>query len=301
MKSFKFNTVAVLFVLLFSVNAMAQEAMEDVLYLKNGNIYRGIIIEQVPGETMKIQTIGGNVFTVTIAEIAKITKENKVVPVNNYPPALAYDRYEPYHHGYNGFHAMDSSMRSHHEFHYKRRGYFMNAYLIVEAVQGGGRMIHGYKFGRLGYLGIGFGVDMVFSSPLNHDNDNLPRDAFKGTYLPLFLYYSGDITKKNITPFYAFEAGYAWATRGGGEFGNNNNNNNPNMNIKGGMMGSVGFGVKFNARKRVNIKLSAALDFKNVKYSQTIAYYDPNGFFHQDVQHGNTNLFFPGIKFGIGF
>ena len=52
--------------------------MEDVVYLKNGNLYRGMIIEQVPNVSLKIETIGGNVFAVNIADVAKITKEHKV-------------------------------------------------------------------------------------------------------------------------------------------------------------------------------------------------------------------------------
>lgn len=299
MKSLKL--AALFFVLLFAVKAMAQEGMEDVVYLKNGNIYRGIIIEQVPGQTMKVQTIGGNVFTVEIAEIAKITKENKIATVNNYPPAMQpYGQYEPYlnRHSHNPFQRMDSSSCMRHEFHYKRRGYFMQAYLIVEAVQGGGRMIHGYKFGRLGYLGIGFGIDMVFATPMFRNNDNLPRDAFKGTYLPLFLYYSGDILKKNTTPFYALEAGYAWAMHGRDM---NNFGNSGDPSVKGGMMGSIGLGVKFNARKRVNFKISAALDYKSVSYKQDVSYYDMNGFYHPETATRKVNLFFPGIKVGIGF
>ena len=301
MKSLKL--AALFFVLLFAVKAMAQEGMEDVVYLKNGNIYRGIIIEQVPGQTMKVQTIGGNVFTVEIAEIAKITKENKIATVNNYPPAIQpYGQYEPYlnRHSHNGFQRMDSASCMRHEFHYKRRGYFMQAYLIVEAVQGGGRMIHGYKFGRLGYLGIGFGVDLIVASPLHGNIDNMPKDFFKGTYLPLFLYYSGDITKKNITPFYALEAGYAWAAHGSnmdmGSFGSNGNSH-----TKGGMMGSIGLGVKFNARKRVNFKISAALDFKSFNYTQIYAYYDANGNYIQGSDRKMATLLFPGLKFGIGF
>ncbi len=54
--------------------AKSQE-LEDVVYFKNGNIVRGMIIEQVPNETIKIKTRDGNVFVFNIADIEKIRKE----------------------------------------------------------------------------------------------------------------------------------------------------------------------------------------------------------------------------------
>jgi hypothetical protein len=53
---------------------------EDVLYLKNGTIIHGLIIETVPGELIKIQS-GRNVFVYQMSEIEKITKE--IVPVKS--------------------------------------------------------------------------------------------------------------------------------------------------------------------------------------------------------------------------
>lgn len=57
--------------------ALAQQIqqMEDVVHLKNGGLIRGIIIEQIPGESLKIQTRDGSVFVYPMDEIAKISKE----------------------------------------------------------------------------------------------------------------------------------------------------------------------------------------------------------------------------------
>lgn len=35
---------------------------EDVVYLKNGSIIRGMIVEQIPNQTLKIKTADRNVF-----------------------------------------------------------------------------------------------------------------------------------------------------------------------------------------------------------------------------------------------
>ena len=49
----------------------------EVLYLKNGSIIRGMIIEQIPNVQVKIQTSDGSVFVYTMDQVLKITKEPK--------------------------------------------------------------------------------------------------------------------------------------------------------------------------------------------------------------------------------
>ena len=65
-------TILVLLVLHSSAHA---QATVDVVYLKNGSVIRGMIIEQVPNESLKIQTRDGSVFVYAISEVEKITKE----------------------------------------------------------------------------------------------------------------------------------------------------------------------------------------------------------------------------------
>ena len=68
--------------------AFSQNNYEDVVYLKNGSIFHGIIIELVPGESMKIETFGGNVFAFKMDEIEKYTKE----PVGKHKTGVAKKR-----------------------------------------------------------------------------------------------------------------------------------------------------------------------------------------------------------------
>jgi hypothetical protein len=56
----------------FSINA--QTNYEDVVYLKNGSVIHGIIIEQIPNVSIKIKS-GQNTFVFKIDEILKMTKE----------------------------------------------------------------------------------------------------------------------------------------------------------------------------------------------------------------------------------
>ena len=61
--------------LLTATVSAQQNNLVDVVYLKNGSIIRGVIIEQVPNELIKLQTADGNLFVYQTSEIEKIIKE----------------------------------------------------------------------------------------------------------------------------------------------------------------------------------------------------------------------------------
>jgi hypothetical protein len=63
-----------LFALITTLSS-AQSNYQDVVYLKNGSVIRGIIIEQVPNKSIKIETSDGSVFFYQLDEIEKLTKE----------------------------------------------------------------------------------------------------------------------------------------------------------------------------------------------------------------------------------
>jgi hypothetical protein len=47
----------------------------DIVYLKNGSIIKGVIIEQVPNVSLKIETRDGSIFVYKFEEIEKIARE----------------------------------------------------------------------------------------------------------------------------------------------------------------------------------------------------------------------------------
>ncbi len=63
-----------IFFLSFSSLVTASEKYEDVVYLKNGSVIHGLIIEMIPTEYIKINS-NGNIFKYTMSEIQKIEKE----------------------------------------------------------------------------------------------------------------------------------------------------------------------------------------------------------------------------------
>ena len=291
MKYLKLIAIVFAAIFIFNQNSFAQEGMDDVVYLKNGNVYRGIIIEQVPGESIKVKTIGGNVFSVMIADLQKITKEDKIVAPS--APRMDYGNND-YAQRYS-YHKGDSTKQ---KFPRKKRGYFFQSQLLIEAIQGGVRIVNGYRFNRFAQLGVGIGADFVIASPSELFR-NIDGDGFRGNYLPLYLYFAGDILKTKVTPFYAFEAGYAWRFDGGGfPFGGGGFNSS---NIRGGIMGGAGLGVRFNTRRRVNFSLLMNVNFKNARYNESFVTFDMNGNPITVESSVSQTLIFPGLRFGIGF
>lgn len=283
-----------LFILLFSflaLSANAQESMEDVLYLKNGDIYRGIIIEQIPGATLKIQIAGGSVFTISINDVQKITKEprwqspyksttggSEVIPVVK--PATP---------------VVDSATLPKYMPRYKKKkGYFFLAELRAGPGNGGVRIVNGYKFGRFGFLGIGIGIDGASfnNRMLDTGVDNI-RGNSNGVYLPIVLRYSGDILRTRITPFYYVEAGYA--AHPDAPFVYNGSDS------RGGPLASVGFGCKFNTKRRVNFNLNLNATWRSNFYRGYTYYYDNMGNYYEDYRSGMDGQVFGNLCFGIGF
>lgn len=286
MKIFK-QVLLVAVVTMLPLVIFAQAGMEDVIYLKDGSIYRGIIIEQVPNVSMKIQTLGGNVFAVQIADVTKIAKEQKVAD-----PLTTEQQY-----GNKGWGHWRKDTTA---FAPRKKGYFNQVQVLLENTQGGVRVINGYKFGRLGYLGIGIGFDRVWSSPFNKWVNGLEDKALEGIYLPLYLFYSGDILNKRITPYYTVEAGYAMAFDG---IDNQYETDGMGRRPIGGAMGGVGLGVKINSRRhKGHFSILFNLNFKQVNYEKNVMTFDSNGnAIGLGTVDSYANLLFPGIRFGIGF
>ena len=66
----------------FMSMALSQERI-DVVYLKNGDIRKGTIIENVPNDYIKVETSDGSIFTIKYLDIEKMTREAKQVPIQN--------------------------------------------------------------------------------------------------------------------------------------------------------------------------------------------------------------------------
>ncbi len=66
--------LSVVFLAAVSPPLRAQQT-QDVVYLKDGSVIRGVIVEQVPGVSILIRTRDGNSFRYAMDRIARMTKE----------------------------------------------------------------------------------------------------------------------------------------------------------------------------------------------------------------------------------
>lgn len=172
------NTIAFL-LLIVSYTSFGQNNMEDVVYLKNGSIIRGIIIEQIPNQSIKIQTKDRNIFVFKIEEIEKITKEE-----------------------------IPNQKLSNTDF--KKKGYIniteiaycagigsvsVNRQDIKNIDQSWGfRSVNGIQFNEHTSLGIGFGIDAYKSA----------------TLLPITIDTRVAFIKGQISPVFTLNAGWAF-------------------------------------------------------------------------------------------
>ncbi len=276
-------------VFMLAAFAAAAQTMEDVMYLKNGSIYRGTIIEQIPGENYKIQIAGGTVFFVTVPEVLKITKESAQSEPSGYRSYQGNEMKFGWHHTMRDTSKTPAYM--------KNRRFFGSVEFRPGINNIGLRFVRGYKFNRFASLGLGVGFDGVYMGrgvSFGKDVYN-NRSINNGLYIPVYLQLSGDIFKRRITPYYFLEAGYAFHPQ------NPFVAKNPTDRSWGGPTGTAGMGVKFHSKGRVSMALNVNATYRSDFSRSTLSYIDVNG----NTVTSSTN-YFKGKVFGslglvIGF
>lgn len=157
-----------------------QAQMQEVVYLKNGSVIRGTIIEQVPNQSIKIQTIDGSIFIYNFDEVEKLTKE---MPHKNQANTNLSNKYDIT--GYRGFVDLGYTF-----------GFGNWGENRVEI-----NTSHGYQFNQYIYVGGGTGVHYYTSS--------------RSVGIPLFVDFKGNFLTGAIVPYagarigYSFDAAYS--------------------------------------------------------------------------------------------
>jgi len=162
--------------LFFSFVAFSQDVQyEDVVYLKNGSVIRGMIIEQIPNQTITIQTADRNLFVFEVEQIEKITKEEIPHMKTKGGPSPAACIGEQ-----KGFEAT------------------LDLLFGIQLDWGepvlGMHAIAGYRFFPQLFIGGGAGME-IYSEE---------------TYAPLFMQIRTDFIEGRISPFFAVNVGYAF-------------------------------------------------------------------------------------------
>ena len=176
------------------IGVAAAQNYQEVVYLKNGSVIRGVIIEQIPNQSVKIQTSDGNIFVYELSQVEKITKEQVMAPVqqrytNTYVPRERVVR-EP-----------RASLGPQDAFLptpcYK--GFFDFGYTVGVGDYGEGRVTmsttHGAQIIPYLYIGAGMGFNYFYESGCWN--------------LPIYADFRSNFLKGRITPFVDFRLGYS--------------------------------------------------------------------------------------------
>jgi hypothetical protein len=79
-------SVLILFIILVPFHALLAQEKIDVIYLNNGDIAKGLIVENKPNDYLKIEIPGGSIFTFKYSDILLITKEEISENINTHFP-----------------------------------------------------------------------------------------------------------------------------------------------------------------------------------------------------------------------
>lgn len=171
----KRTTLFLLLLLLVGTYAGAQNRFHEVVYLKNGSIIRGSIIEQVPDASLKIKTADGSIFVYPMTEVERITKETTPARQRYTPERSEFSLLR----GYKGF--VDAG------YQFDLSGHQANSLEIVTS--------HGYQFNNYVFLGGGAGIIYY-------------TDADK-VMMPFFTNFRANLSNKPTTPFADMKVGYS--------------------------------------------------------------------------------------------
>lgn len=75
-----FKSIAIIVLVMFSVTSALSQKKVDVVTLKNGNVLKGKIVRQVPGQFIELETRDKNFWQFDMEDIADIRFENKKLP-----------------------------------------------------------------------------------------------------------------------------------------------------------------------------------------------------------------------------
>ena len=201
-----FYSIALRYFLLFIVFALPLKSFNqqiqqvDVVYLNNGSILRGEIIEIIPDSLIKVRIAGGSLLVYAWEEVKKIVKEEVVIE-GKAPTTYSVNPQDSGKISENYYQPRRRKVRNNPRF--QKEWSYTNitetGFLLGQGYAGGTALfvqtINGYQLWP--HLSIGGGIG--FDRYLN-----------EGTFMPLFLDVRGYLLKnKKVNPFSFVDIGYS--------------------------------------------------------------------------------------------
>ncbi|MCP4442478.1 MAG: hypothetical protein GY810_26530 [Aureispira sp.] len=233
------------FILLLSIvcftvtNIQAQNSpKEDVIYLKNGSIIRGQILEYQPEGNIKVEIQGGSILVYKTSEVIKVVKE----PMKNPPSHQYYIREKK-----------PPILKTKGMYHYLGGG------ILFGVSDWGGPSIGlslfyagGYQINN--YIAVGGGIEFI--TLFNQYN-----------FVPIFADIRGYLLKKPTSIYYSLGIGYNLALK------SQSWQWNITTKAEGGIYARPAIGIRAGSRKRTNFMIDFGFNIMSANYH----YEDWNG------------------------
>ena len=250
--------ITILLLLSFAfVTVNAQEAKMpntiDVIYLKDGSIFRGTIQEYIPKEKLIIKSLTGAILTFNGNKVKYVRQEilddagHIVSPRFKLKKEYAFKEKGKY------FVFAASSLGG-------TSAWFNQEEIIVGASFSG---IAGYQLNRFLGAGLGAGIDYYY--------------VFAGeTVYPLFVELRGYLQKKNVSPYYSVAGGYSFAFK---------NDNRDVISAVGGFMFHPTIGLRFGGSSNTNFLLDIGTKFQKASFTRRRNWGGPNDSIRQNMKY----------------
>lgn len=224
------NKLLLFLLLVLSATLYSQSNIEDVVYLKNGSVLRGKVLNPGSAET-KIELLGGSVFVFAVAEIDSIKKENvlkrnlKAISKNYFRRDRGYRNITEFGIIYGVDLKKDNT-----PYYYYYNNQEDDFGLSVHT-------INGYQVWPYLFAGAGVGIDRMVS--------------YKQTFSPFYVRVATEFLKKKVTPYVFCDAGYSvmWKKKNDEYYSYKN---------KGGLYVSCGGGIRIYTPSRASVLLGVA-------------------------------------------
>lgn len=203
-----------------------EKGMEHVVYLKNGSILRGTIIERNDAQ-LKVEILGGSIFAIERVEVIKIETEKKQY---KYKSRVKKDYIIKnkgiYHSIYGGLYSGTGEF-----------GDYAGAFSFQWA--------SGYQWNQ--WLGVGIGVEN--DSYIDNDTRNI---------VPIFAEVRGYFLNKPFSPYYALHIGYGIASKVV--------NIENNLDADGGLFIHPQIGLRFPSRSNAAFTMALGYTYQRANY-----------------------------------
>jgi hypothetical protein len=239
---------------LLGAAAWAQTTLEDVVYLKNGSILRGQVLQHDPNTNIKVKIKGGSILVYESSEVLKIEKEEitteptdiKVIPLEPTVDTAegagediiieTWEQHVP-EPGFYGMVAVGNVFPGPNTNLVPFPGFYIDGMV-------------GYRIHHLFAIGVGAGSLLDFSQSFLYGYGNI----------------HGDILNKTFSPYYNIGVGYGQPlSRNSIGFANSGVQEVTEM--RGGIYFRPSIGMRFASRNRIHTFVDIGLYYQKVSYA----------------------------------